>query len=62
MDVPQVALALRIALLAANRLGSYIELVVSASKSLIDKSRAEIVDLALRKCASSFPQRVPRIW
>jgi squalene-associated FAD-dependent desaturase len=36
--------------------GSYVELVVSASKSLVDKSRAEIVDLALRELREFFPQ------
>jgi squalene-associated FAD-dependent desaturase len=35
--------------------GSYIELVVSASKSLLDKSRAEIVDLALQEVREFFP-------
>jgi len=35
--------------------GSYIELVVSASKSLIDKSRSEIVDLALKEVREFFP-------
>jgi zeta-carotene desaturase len=35
--------------------GSYIELVVSASKSLIDKSRSEIVDLALNEVREFFP-------
>ena len=35
--------------------GSYIELVVSSSKSLIDKSRAEIVDLALSEVREFFP-------
>jgi zeta-carotene desaturase len=35
--------------------GSYIELVVSASKSLIDKSRTEIVDLALKEVREFFP-------
>jgi zeta-carotene desaturase len=35
--------------------GSYIELVVSASKSLIDKSRPEIVDLALKEVREFFP-------
>jgi len=39
----------------ANSGGSYIELVVSASKSLIDKSRAEIVDLALKEVREFFP-------
>jgi squalene-associated FAD-dependent desaturase len=36
--------------------GSYIELVVSASKNLIDKSRAEIVDLALKEVREFFPE------
>ena len=36
--------------------GSYIELVVSSSKTLIDKSRAEIVDLALKEVREFFPQ------
>jgi squalene-associated FAD-dependent desaturase len=35
--------------------GSYIELVVSSSKTLIDKSRAEIVDLALKEVREFFP-------
>jgi len=35
--------------------GSYIELVVSASKTLIDKSRAEIVDVALKEVREFFP-------
>jgi zeta-carotene desaturase len=35
--------------------GSYLELVVSASKSLIEKSRAEIVDLALNEVREFFP-------
>jgi squalene-associated FAD-dependent desaturase len=35
--------------------GSYIELVVSSSKSLIEKSRAEIVDLALAEVRDFFP-------
>ncbi|MGB7599061.1 MAG: hydroxysqualene dehydroxylase HpnE [Candidatus Sulfotelmatobacter sp.] len=39
----------------AESTGSYIELVVSASKSLVDKSRAEIVDLALREVREFFP-------
>jgi squalene-associated FAD-dependent desaturase len=42
--------------LAPEATGSYIELVVSASKNLIDKSRAEIVDLALREVREFFPQ------
>jgi uncharacterized protein with NAD-binding domain and iron-sulfur cluster len=40
---------------ASNETGSYIELVVSSSKSLIDKSRAEIVDLALSEVREFFP-------
>jgi squalene-associated FAD-dependent desaturase len=35
--------------------GSYIELVVSSSKTLIDKSRAEIVNLALHEVREFFP-------
>jgi squalene-associated FAD-dependent desaturase len=35
--------------------GSYIELVVSASNSLIEKSRSEIVDLALKEVREFFP-------
>ena len=35
--------------------GSYIELVVSSSKSLIDKSRNEIVDLVLSEVREFFP-------
>ena len=39
--------------------GSYIELVVSASKSLVEKSRAEIVDLALNEVREFFPGARP---
>ncbi len=35
--------------------GSYIELVVSASKTLVDKPRQEIIDLAVRELAEFFP-------
>ncbi len=35
--------------------GSYLELVVSASRSLLEKSRGEIVELALRELAEFFP-------
>lgn len=35
--------------------GSYLELVVSASKSLVAKSREEIIALALRELAEFFP-------
>ena len=35
--------------------GSYVELVVSASKLLIQKSREEILELALRELAEFFP-------
>ena len=40
---------------SAASAGSYIELVVSSSKTLIDKSRAEIVDLALAEVREFFP-------
>jgi squalene-associated FAD-dependent desaturase len=36
-------------------LGSYVELVVSASKSLVQKSREEILELATRELAEFFP-------
>ncbi len=39
-----------------DRQGSYIELVVSASKSLVEKSRQETLDLALAELAEFFPQ------
>lgn len=35
--------------------GSYVELVVSSSKTLIEKSRAEIVELALKEVREFFP-------
>jgi squalene-associated FAD-dependent desaturase len=35
--------------------GSYMELVVSSSKSLVEKSKGEIVDLAVRELAEFFP-------
>jgi squalene-associated FAD-dependent desaturase len=39
----------------AKTQGSYIELVVSSSRSLVDKSRNEIVDLALTEFREFFP-------
>jgi squalene-associated FAD-dependent desaturase len=35
--------------------GSYVELVVSSSKSLVEKSRQEIIDLALKELREFFP-------
>ena len=35
--------------------GSYLELVVSSSKTLVDKPRNEIIDLAVRELAEFFP-------
>jgi squalene-associated FAD-dependent desaturase len=35
--------------------GSYLELVVSSSKMLVDKPRGEIIDLAVRELAEFFP-------
>jgi len=35
--------------------GSYIELVVSSSKALVDKPRQEIIDMAVRELAEFFP-------
>jgi zeta-carotene desaturase len=39
-----------------NNTGSYVELVVSASKSLVNKSRTEIIELAVRELREFFPQ------
>ena len=39
----------------AEDAGSYLELVVSASKTLVPMSRQEIIDLALRELAEFFP-------
>lgn len=36
--------------------GSYVELVVSSSKTLVEKSRAEIIDLALSELREFFPE------
>jgi squalene-associated FAD-dependent desaturase len=36
--------------------GSYLELVVSSSKSLVEKSKAEIIELALRELREFFPE------
>ncbi|HLJ86323.1 MAG TPA: hydroxysqualene dehydroxylase HpnE [Candidatus Angelobacter sp.] len=36
--------------------GSYIELVVSASRSLVEKSRQEVLDIALAELAEFFPR------
>lgn len=38
------------------REGSYIELVVSASRSLVERSRQEVLDLALAELSEFFPQ------
>jgi squalene-associated FAD-dependent desaturase len=35
--------------------GSYVELVVSSSKTLVEKSRQEIIDLALKELGEFFP-------
>ena len=35
--------------------GSYLELVVSSSKTLLDKNRSELIELALRELAEFFP-------
>jgi squalene-associated FAD-dependent desaturase len=40
----------------AEQAGSYIELVVSSSKSLVGMGRQEILDLALRELAEFFPR------
>ncbi|MGO9123428.1 MAG: hydroxysqualene dehydroxylase HpnE [Terriglobales bacterium] len=40
---------------AAGSTGSYVELVVSSSKSLVEKSRQEIIELALEELREFFP-------
>jgi len=40
---------------SAPEAGSYVELVVSSSKGLVEKSRAEIVDLAVSELGEFFP-------
>jgi squalene-associated FAD-dependent desaturase len=40
---------------ASEPAGSYVELVVSSSKSLVEKSRQEIIDLALKELREFFP-------
>jgi squalene-associated FAD-dependent desaturase len=40
---------------ATDSPGSYVELVVSSSKSLVEKSRQEIIDLALKELREFFP-------
>jgi len=42
-------------LLGKDADGSYVELVISSSKSLIEKSRREIIDLALQELREFFP-------
>ena len=39
-----------------NGHGSYVELVVSSSKTLVDKSKQEIVELAVKELAEFFPE------
>ncbi len=41
--------------LGRNENGSYVELVVSSSKTLVEKSRAEIIELALAELREFFP-------
>ena len=42
-------------LLGRSENGSYVELVVSSSKTLVEKSRAEIIELALAELREFFP-------
>ncbi len=39
----------------ARDIGSYVELVVSCSRSLVEKSKAEIVDMAIKEAQEFFP-------
>jgi squalene-associated FAD-dependent desaturase len=41
---------------SAEQQGSYVELVVSASKTLIERSRQEIIDLAVSELTEFFPE------
>ena len=40
----------------ASSAGSYLELVVSSSKGLVDKPRQEVIELALKELAEFFPE------
>jgi uncharacterized protein with NAD-binding domain and iron-sulfur cluster len=40
---------------AAGENGSYVELVVSCSRSLVEKSKAEIVEMAMKEAQEFFP-------
>ena len=39
----------------SGQAGSYVELVVSASKTLVDKPRGDIIELAVRELGEFFP-------
>src|SRR5262249_45909238 len=41
---------------SAEQQGSYVELVVSSSRSLVEKPRQEIIDLAVKELAEFFPE------
>ena len=45
----------RVATQSASASGSYLELVVSSSKSLLELGRAEIIELAMKELAEFFP-------
>jgi zeta-carotene desaturase len=53
---PRVAGAMEAESRRDDRNGSYLELVVSSSKKLVDKSKQEILDLALRELAEFFSE------
>ncbi len=42
---------------AQSASGSYLELVVSSSKNLLEMGRAEIIELAMKELADFFPPR-----
>jgi squalene-associated FAD-dependent desaturase len=57
MDLPQATLLDRTAQWAFNKgEGRYVQLVVSASRSLIEMPRQDVIDLALRELAEFFPR------
>jgi len=57
MDLPHATLLDRTVQWAFNkRAGKYVQLVVSASRSLVEMPRAEVIHLAVRELAEFFPK------
>jgi squalene-associated FAD-dependent desaturase len=56
MDLPQAAMLDRTIQWAFNKdQGRYVQLVVSASRSLLDMPRGDVIDLAVKELAEFFP-------